>query len=313
MILCNSPTLDQLLSQIDQATSTVETNLTADSYAALAALPLSYPWSCLVLDLKELLPILDRYVLSCIIASHATLYTDLIHDQALFPLLKALAQTIVNIISPQASLNTRPVLPKAIYKVEFWHAHLNYACLRASDAGLPGGGAARLAGTNYAIGTLYRPMPYSKLPISLSSSHRALAPLSSLTTLVTTPRSSSSLPLMRPQMRAPPPVSNKWPTSPCPRCSPTKTKPSIQPVLRRRKATSLPLPFLYLLNLRHLSKQRDLIGSYAFPLPPPNPRSNRRFSSGTSLEQYIPSASTSQLVPEDKEAERSTTRFNGIG
>ena len=138
--------LDQLLSQIDQATSTVETHLTADSYAALATLPLSYPWSCLVLDLKELLSILDRYVLSCIIASHATLYTDLTHDQALFPLLRALAQTIVNIISPQASLNTRPVLPKEIYKVEFWHAHLNYACLRAADAGLPGGGAARLAG-----------------------------------------------------------------------------------------------------------------------------------------------------------------------
>ena len=157
--------LDQLLSQIDQATSTVETNLTADSYAALAALPLSYPWSCLVLDLKELLPILDRYVLSCIIASHATLYTDLTHDQTLFPLLKALAQTIVNIISPQASLNTRPVLPKEIYKVEFWHGHLNYACLRASDAGLPGGGAAWLA-TNYAIGTLYRPMLCSKLLIS---------------------------------------------------------------------------------------------------------------------------------------------------
>ena len=67
----------------------LETNLTADSYAALAALPLSYPWSCLVLDLKELLPILDRYVLSCIIASHATLYTDLTHDQTLFPLLRA--------------------------------------------------------------------------------------------------------------------------------------------------------------------------------------------------------------------------------
>ena len=96
----------------------VETHLTADSHAALAALPLSYPWSCLVLDLKELLPILDRYVLSCIIASHATLYTDLTHDQALFPLLRALAQTIVNIISPQASLNTRPVLPKEIYKVD---------------------------------------------------------------------------------------------------------------------------------------------------------------------------------------------------
>ena len=118
--------------------------------------------------------------------------------------------------------------------------------------------------TNYAIGTLYRLMLYSKLPISLSSSHHGLAPLSSLTTLVTTPRSSSSLPLMRPQVRAPPPVSNKWPTSPCPRYSPTKPKPSIQPVLRRRKATSLPLPSLYLLNQKHLSKQRDLIGSYAF-------------------------------------------------
>ena len=118
--------------------------------------------------------------------------------------------------------------------------------------------------TNYAIGTLYRLMLYSKLPISLSSSHRALAPLSSLTTLVTTPRSSSSLPLMRPQVRAPQPVSNKWPTSPCPRYSPTNPTPSIQPVLRRRKATSLPLPSPYLLNLKHLFKQRDLIGSYAF-------------------------------------------------
>ena len=53
---------------------------------------------------------------------------------------------IVNIISPQASLNTRPVLPKEIYKVEFWHAHLNYACHRAYEAALPGGSAARLAG-----------------------------------------------------------------------------------------------------------------------------------------------------------------------
>ena len=143
--------LDQLLSQIDQATSTVETHLTADSYAALAALPLSYPWSCLVLDLKELLPILDRYVLSCIIAS----------------------------------------------------------------------------------------------------------------------RSSNFLPLMRPQMRAPQPVSNKSPTSPCPPYSPTNLIPSIQPVQRRRKATSLPLPSLYLLNLKHLFKQRDLIGFYAFRCHPP--------------------------------------------
>ena len=138
--------LDHLLSQIDSTTSTLSSNLTAESYAALAALPLSYPWSSLVLDLKDLLPILDRYVLSCLLASSAAAGETLQHDQVLFPLSKTLAQTIVNIISPQASLNTRPVLPKDIYKVEFWHAHLNYACHRAYEAALPGGSAARLAG-----------------------------------------------------------------------------------------------------------------------------------------------------------------------
>ena len=116
--------------------------------------------------------------------------------------------------------------------------------------------------TNYAIGILYRPMLCSKLLISSSSSHRALAPLSSLTTPVITPRSSNFLPQMRPQVRAPQPVSNKSPTSPCPHYSPTNPTPSIQPVQRRRKATSLPSPSLYLLNLKHLFKQRDLIGSY---------------------------------------------------
>ena len=252
--------LDQLLSQIDQATSTVETNLTADSYAALAALPLSYPWSCLVLDLKELLPILDRYVLSCIIASHATLYTDLTHDQALFPLLKALAQTIVNIISPQASLNTRPVLPKEIYKVEFWHAHLNYACLRASDAGLPGGGAARLAGDQLCHWNTLSP------DAVFQATHLIVFLPPCLGAFVLSNHSSHNSAFFKFSPSDAP--TDEGPTA-CvkqvaTRYSPTKTKPSIQPVLRRRKATSLPLPSLYLLNLRHLSKQRDLIGSYAF-------------------------------------------------
>ena len=138
--------LTHLLTQIDGATSTLSSTLTPESYAALAALPLSYPWSSLLLDLKDLLPILDRYVLSCLLASSAAAGEPLQNDQVLTPLLKTLAQTIVNIISPQASLNTRPVLPKEIYKVEFWHAHLNYACHRAYEAALPGGSAARLAG-----------------------------------------------------------------------------------------------------------------------------------------------------------------------
>ena len=243
--------LDQLLSQIDQATSTVETNLTADSYAALAALPLSYPWSCLVLDLKELLPILDRYVLSCIIASHATLFTDLTHEQALFPLLRALAQTIVNMISPQASLNTRPVLPKEIYKVEFWHAHLNYACLRASDAGLPGGGAARLAGDQLCHWNTLSPDAVFQALISLSSSHPALALLSSPITPVIIPRSSNSPPLTHPPQRAPQPVSNRSPTFPCPLCFPISLTPSPKPALRQPRDTSLPSPSRYLPNLKH--------------------------------------------------------------
>ena len=50
--------LTHLLTQIDSATSTLSSNLIPESYAALAALPLSYPWSSLVLDLKDLLPIL---------------------------------------------------------------------------------------------------------------------------------------------------------------------------------------------------------------------------------------------------------------
>ena len=45
-----------------------------------------------------------------------------------------------------ATVESNAATEKKKYKVEFWHAHLNYACLRASDARLPGGGAARLAG-----------------------------------------------------------------------------------------------------------------------------------------------------------------------
>ena len=104
--------LTHLLTQIDGATSTLSSTLTSESYAALAALPLSYPWY-----FNYLLPILDRYVLCCLLAAAAG--EPLQNDQVLTPLLKTLAQTIVNIISPQASLNTRPVLPKEIYKVEF--------------------------------------------------------------------------------------------------------------------------------------------------------------------------------------------------
>ena len=271
--------LDQLLSQIDQATSTVETHLTADSYAALAALPLSYPWSCLVLDLKELLPILDRYVLSCIIASHATLYTDLTHDQTLFHLLKALAQTIVNIISPQASLNTRPVLPKEIYKVEFWHAHLNYACLRASDAGLPGGGAARLAGDQLCHWNTLSP------DAVFQATHLIVLIPPCLGAFVLSNHSSHNSAFFK--SSSPDAPTNEGPTA-CVKQVANFPLPSLLPnqsdaLLRARAAAAE--GYLSTFTIPLLAEPETLVQParlnwvLRFPLPPPNPRSNRRFSS----------------------------------
>ena len=271
--------LDQLLSQIDQATSTVETNLTADSYAALAALPLSYPWSCLVLDLKELLPILDRYVLSCIIASHATLFTDLTHEQALFPLLRALAQTIVNIISPQASLNTRPVLPKEIYKVEFWHAHLNYACLRASDAGLPGGGAARLAGDQLCHWNTLSP------DAVFQATHLIVFLPPCLGAFVLSNHSSHNSAFFK--FSSPDASATEGPTA-CVKQVANFPLPSLlsnqSDTLTKARAAAAegylsPFTIPLLAEPETLVQPARLNWVLRFPLPPPNPLSNRRFSS----------------------------------
>ena len=271
--------LDQLLSQIDQATSTVETNLTADSYAALAALPLSYPWSCLVLDLKELLPILDRYVLSCIIASHATLFTDLTHEQALFPLLRALAQTIVNIISPQASLNTRPVLPKEIYKVEFWHAHFNYACLRASDAGLPGGGAARLAGDQLCHWNTLSP------DAVFQATHLIVFLPPCLGAFVLSNHSSHNSAFFK--FSSPDASASEGPTA-CVKQVANFPLPSLlsnqSDTLTKARAAAAegylsPFTIPLLAEPETLVQPARLNWVLRFPLPPPNPLSNRRFSS----------------------------------
>ena len=271
--------LDQLLSQIDQATSTVETNLTADSYAALAALPLSYPWSCLVLDLKELLPILDRYVLSCIIASHATLFTDLTHEQALFPLLRALAQTIVNISSPQASLNTRPVLPKEIYKVEFWHAHLNYACLRASDAGLPGGGAARLAGDQLCHWNTLSP------DAVFQATHLIVFLPPCLGAFVLSNHSSHNSAFFK--FSSPDASASEGPTA-CVKQVANFPLPSLlsnqSDTLTKARAAAAegylsPFTIPLLAEPETLVQPARLNWVLRFPLPPPNPLSNRRFSS----------------------------------
>ena len=244
--------LDQLLSQIDQATS---------------------------IDLKELLPILDRYVLSCIIASHATLFTDLTHEQALFPLLRALAQTIVNIISPQASLNTRPVLPKEIYKVEFWHAHLNYACLRASDAGLPGGGAARLAGDQLCHWNTLSP------DAVFQATHLIVFLPPCLGAFVLSNHSSHNSAFFK--FSSPDAPANEGPTA-CVKQVANFPLPSLlsnqSDTLTKARAAAAegylsPYTIPLLAEPETLVQPARLNWVLRFPLPPPNPLSNRRFSS----------------------------------
>ena len=249
-------------------------------------------------DLKELLPILDRYVLACIIASHATLYTDLTHDQALFPLLRALAQTIVNIINPQASLNTRPVLPTEIYKVEFWHAHLNYACLRASDAGLPGGGAASLTGDQLCHWNTLSP------DAVFQATHLIVFLPPCLGAFVLSNHSSHNSTFFK--FSSPDAPTNESPTA-CVKQVANFPLPSLLPnqsdtLLRARAAATE--GYLSTFTIPLLAQPETLVQPArlnwvpCFPLPPPNPLSSRRFSStpsyhyGPRTPQALDAAST---------------------
>ena len=116
--------------------------------------------------------------------------------------------------------------------------------------------------TNYAIGIPYRPTLCSKLLISSSSSH---------------PNHSSHNSAFF-KFSSPDAPTNEGPTA-CVKQVANFPLPSLLPnqsdTLHRARAaaaegyTSLPLPSLYLLNLKHLFNQRDLIGFYAFPCHPP--------------------------------------------
>ena len=225
-----------------------------------------------------MLPILDRYVLSCLIASTAALNRELSHDQALFPLLKTLAQTIVNIINPQTSLNTRPVLPKEIYQVEFWHAHLNYACHRASDAGLPGGGAARLAGDQICHWNTLSPASI------FQATHLIVFLPPCLGAFVLANHSSDN-----PAFFKHPPAdinTTEGPTAcvkqvanyPLPSLLPNQadTMRSARSAAATGQLSSYTIPLLA--EPETLKQTARLNWVLRFPLPPPSPHSNRRFS-----------------------------------
>ena len=112
-------------------------------YLALSNLPLTYPWPILTIDLKNFLPLMDRHVLTHMVAARAAVNPA--------PVLGAfftdLAHTIVHhILAPLNSQYMRPNLPQRIFSTEFWHAHLNYAALRADPTACAIGSMDGLAG-----------------------------------------------------------------------------------------------------------------------------------------------------------------------
>ena len=121
----------ELLSKIDSNTKELPNVLSTKHYAVLTQLPLTYPWARLVLDLKELLISFDRHLITCLIANQVQGNATPHPGTVLSSFLHHLAQLILLIIAPPGTDNAPPFLHHPeIYGIEFWHAHLNYACTR---------------------------------------------------------------------------------------------------------------------------------------------------------------------------------------
>ena len=105
-------------------------------YLALSSLPLTYPWPILTIDLKSFLPLMDRHVLTHLVAAQASINPKCQHPApVLCNFFKDLAHAVVHtILAPLNSQFMRPNLPPRVFTAEFWHAHLNYAALRTDPA-----------------------------------------------------------------------------------------------------------------------------------------------------------------------------------
>ena len=86
-----------------------------------------------MIDLKELLVSFDRHLVTCLIANNVQ-GNDAPHPgTVLSSFLQHLAQLLLHIIAPFGAEDPPPFLHHPeIYTLEFWHAHLNYACARFS-------------------------------------------------------------------------------------------------------------------------------------------------------------------------------------
>ena len=105
-------------------------------YLALSSLPLTYPWPILTIDLKNFLPLMDRHVLTHLVAAQASVNPRFQHPApVLGSFFKDLAHAVVHtILAPLNSEHMRPNLPPRVFTGEFWHAHFNYAALRTHPA-----------------------------------------------------------------------------------------------------------------------------------------------------------------------------------
>ena len=105
-------------------------------YLALSSLPLTYPWPILTIDLKNFLPLMDRHVLTHLVAAQASVNPKFQHPApVLSSFFKDLAHAVVHtILAPLNSQFMRPNLPPRVFTAEFWHAHFNYAALRTDPA-----------------------------------------------------------------------------------------------------------------------------------------------------------------------------------
>ena len=94
-----------------------------------------YPWARFVLDLKKLLLFFDRHLLTCLIANNVQGNPTPHPGTVLLSFLQHLAQLLLLIIALHDVDDAPPFLHHPeIYNLEFWHAHLNYACTRFSTS-----------------------------------------------------------------------------------------------------------------------------------------------------------------------------------
>ena len=123
-----SSALAHLEQAIDDMHSASPQSLSFDPlfYLALSSLPLTYPWPILTIDLKNFLPLMDRHVLTHLVAAQASVNPRFQHPGAvLSSFFKDLAHAVVHtILAPLNSQHMRPNLPPRVFTGEFWHAHL---------------------------------------------------------------------------------------------------------------------------------------------------------------------------------------------